>query len=616
MSNSEKVQEEELKKLEDEAYFELCQIIAEAMETQDVGLLDSRIASWKNKYKKLLDRPSTSSRSDFKKRIEFLLTQYYSSVTQYILNQLKLKEEKKIENQAKAMRELYNLIKDTNDLDLLKKKVEKWKQKYPVPEFLTMYQKRIRLYTREKNLEENSFKQEEAFSGLVDITKKKGTLDELKKELSLWEEKYSINDKYRIDDFINHQSEIKRFISDEFLQSIAREEPTPDNIDKNEIDIVSEYNNKSFSNLAMQASAYTSLMAISKSPNSINEMFTWVYKNRNIQFNDKYKQLILSATYLDYSPTYLNKLPKPKIDILDSSLSFDEYQHITDIKRYAIISYFNLLLPPDKMLSNDYFNKHIYKIYNKSEISRTSGKINEPSLKAEEMISLGIEISLEKPNNSIYEVASKNINQETKKASNLSIVIPDENEVINISIEDNKQIEDEEPTISEKVTQFSEKKIENINESFEKEVENISEPSEIEPEVESETKLPDESESITTPSAENDSTTSLNLNEDTIVLDFSIKSDKKLVNSKSPLKDLESTSQDNKKDNPKDLDYATIVAVSPLFFAAVNNLDKQSRIVEHIDNDVNNYMESEKLKESTTESLEFNISAKTKSDFN
>ena len=37
--------EEQLKKLEDEAYFELCQIIAEAVQLQDIELLDYRIAS-------------------------------------------------------------------------------------------------------------------------------------------------------------------------------------------------------------------------------------------------------------------------------------------------------------------------------------------------------------------------------------------------------------------------------------------------------------------------------------------------------------------------------------------------------------------------------------------
>ena len=157
MANDKKTQSEDLKKLEDEAYFELCQIIAEAMQYQDVELLNSRISAWKNKYKKLLD--DSPSNSNFKKRVEFLLTQYYSSVTQYILGQLKLKEEKKIENQSRALKKLYSIIKETNDLDLLKKKVNEWKEKYPVSGFIKMYQKRIELYTREKNLKENAFQQ-------------------------------------------------------------------------------------------------------------------------------------------------------------------------------------------------------------------------------------------------------------------------------------------------------------------------------------------------------------------------------------------------------------------------------------------------------------------------
>ena len=44
---------EDLKRLEDQAYYELMQIIAEAMYTQDIRLLNDRISSWKTKYKKL-----------------------------------------------------------------------------------------------------------------------------------------------------------------------------------------------------------------------------------------------------------------------------------------------------------------------------------------------------------------------------------------------------------------------------------------------------------------------------------------------------------------------------------------------------------------------------------
>ena len=549
MADNKKVQEEDLKKLEDEAYFELCQIIAEAMELQDVDLLNARIASWKNKYKKLLDRPSTNSRSDFKKRIEFLLTQYYSEVTKYILSQLKLQEEKKVENQAKALRELYAIIRDTNDYDLLKKKVKKWEEKYPVSGFLKMYQKRIQLYTRDKNLRENAFKQEEAFSDLVDITKVHGTLDELKNELTLWEEKYSINDKYSIDDFLNHQTEVKRYTSDEFLQSIAREEFNPDNIDKNEIDLVEEYNNDSFSNLSVQASAYATLLKISKAPNALNEMFTWVYKNNKIKFNDKYKELILSATYLIYSPTYLNKLVKPKIDMSKSSLSFDEYTNINDIKKYAIISYFNLLLPPEKAIANDYFNKHIQTIYAKSERARVSN-ITSGTNSIDDITDSGVEVSLKKP----------------VKETTISY-IPE----FNSTVEEISDIKTTEPIVETATT------------STPTSSEIVLELPDNEPELTVDLSKPvsDKVQSVDPVSEEVD-----------------------VPKKATPSITIESNITVEKQNQPesesaveKPLDYTTIVAFSPLFFEAINSYNNQAVLVSHIDNTATRYIEAEKTKE-------------------
>lgn len=549
MADNKKVQEEDLKKLEAEAYFELCQIIAEAMQLQDVDLLNARISSWKNKYKKLLDRPSTNSKSDFKKRIEFLLTQYYSEVTKYILSQLKLQEEKKVENQAKALIELYTIIRDTNDLDLLKKKVKKWEEKYPVSGFLKMYQKRINMYTREKNLKENAFEQEQAFNDLVDVTKVHGTLDELKNELALWEEKYSINDKYSIDDFLKHQTEVKRYTSDEFLQSIAREESNPDNIDKTKIDLVEKYNNNSFSNLSVQASSYAALLKISKSPNAINEMFTWVYKNRGIKFNDKYKELILSATYLNYSPTYLNKISKPKIDISNNSLSYNEYLNIADIKRYAIISYFNLLLPPEKAIANDYFNKHIQTIYAKSERARVAD-FKDETIYLDSEIEFSSEESEEDIISDVAEIDSEPIELVIDEVVELKeLVEPDTESVVDL-----KNIDVEE--ISNKETETIILETNNNNES-----EISIDLSNVEPELTIDLNKPDEED-------------------------------------KSDLKDssqeLESAEKD---DTEKVLDYPTIVAFSPLFFEAINNYDKQAVLVNHIDYTVTKYIETEKSKE-------------------
>ena len=565
MADKKKVQEEDLRKLEDEAYFELCQIIAEAMELQDVDLLNARIASWKTKYKKLLDRPSTNSKSDFKKRIEFLLNQYYSEVTKYILSQLKLKEEKKVENQAKAIRELYTIIRDTNDYDLLKKKVDKWKEKYPVSGFLKMYQKRIELYTRDKNIRENAFKQEEAFSDLIDITKVHGTLDELKNELALWEEKYSINDKYTIDDFLKHQTEVKRYTSDEFLQSIAREESNPDNVDRFQIDLVEEYNNNSFSNLSVQASAYATLLKISKAPNAVNEMFTWVYKNRGVKFNDKYKELILSATYLEYSPAYLNKIPRPQMDMSKASLSFDEYNNLDNIKRYAIISYFNLLLPPDKAVANDYFNKNIQTIYAKSERARTTS-IKDESTPTETPFNSSIDIQLEQTSDISYETQTVLAPGETMVEEACITEDSDSAEII-LDLSDNESgltIDLETSTTSN-------------NETLEMEITTDDNIKITEPEL----ALDDEN------SGNDLSTIEIDTKIETILDDDPI--------TPQPEGIVNSTTEDHEET----FSYDTVVSLSPLFFEAIYNYNTQAVLVRHIDSTVTQFVESEKAQEAS-----------------
>lgn len=614
MSDSKNVSEKDLKKLEDEAYFELRQIINEAMQLEDVNILKNRIDEWKRKYKKLLDRPSTSSRSDFKKRIEFLLSQsYLQGIADYILNRLKLKEQKKVEKQAKAMRELYRIIKDTNDYDLLKKKVKKWEEKYPVDGFLRMYQKRIEIYTRDKTIRENSFKQEEAFSDLVDITKKHATLDELNVMIEDWEKKYSINDKYSIDDFLNHQREVERFISDEFLQSIAREDRIIDNAEKSEIDVASEYNNKSFSDLSVQASSYAALLAISKSPNSINEMFRWVYKNRHIKFNDKYKELILSATYLDYSPTYLNKLSKPDMDMSKSSLSFNEYQHIDDIKRYAIISYFNLLLPPEKAISDDYFTKNVQTVYAKSEKARTTLKIEEDfsTLHVDDMLNSGIEVSLNKPNDVTLE--NTDIVEEIKDDNivETSEEIIDETYIPEVKTKEPKT---EHVIDSSETKQILDTDIEDIKDASSDESESIEKNSTVEDSytisIETSKSEVGETGFISEPSEEIISNEGNYSNDiQSIPITDMIPEGKQISNDSLEM-DMSSGSLSIEPIEPEEeLDYDTVVALSPLFIAAVNNLDKQATIIDRIDSDATEYVQKQK-----TQELELSTVSKTKSD--
>lgn len=604
-----KVQEEDLKKLEAEAYFELCQIIAEAMQLQNIDLLNSGIAMWKDKYKKLLDSPD----SNLKKRIDYLLSNYYYlRIIRYIADQLKFKEEKKVQNQAKALKELYGMIKETNDLDLLRKKVKKWEEKYPVSGFLKMYQKRIELYTRDKNLRENAFDQEKAFADLVDITKKNLSMDELNVEIGYWEKEYSINDKYTIDDFIKHQSEVKRYTSLEFLQSIARDEPSEYLLNENTGD---------FSNLSLQKNAYDNLMARINGHNSIDKVFEWVYKNRYIKFNDRYKEMILSATYLDYRPQYLKQLSEPKMDMSKSSLSFEEYNNIDEIKRYAVLSYFNMLLPANMAIPNDYFEKNILTVYAKSERARVSNDIK-PDLSDTLDTAL-----MEDVLKDIAETPSK----ENENDNEIIIDLSNVQEILSSDLGTSQSYEYNPVSKEEIPTQVQEQEVSETHLFPEKPKQEIdSEPNLVAKENEEniEIKL-----TIEEPKAEiNNEPT----NEQTPAVDNpEIEQPEVMLNSepnllakengseiakpeiKEPENDISTdyskqteiaykTIKENKEEKP--VIQAAVITLSPLFFEAVNSYNRQADLINVIDGTVTKCIERQERQES----LNFSAREKTK----
>lgn len=586
-----KAEKEELKKLEDEAYFELCQIIAEAMQEQSIELLDFRIASWKNKYKKLLDNPSPN----FKKRIEYLLTEYYSSVTQYIQSQIKFNENKKIENQSKALRELYVIIRNTDDLKTLEKKVNAWKEKYPKDKFLKMYQSKYEHMTSKRNLRENAFEQEEAFKDLIEITKHTGTFEEFEREREQWENKYSIHDKFELDDFIKHQSDIKRYTSDEYLHSISRDEEPKENSNLTASETTEapkeaeqeEQPQKVYSDLAKQASAYTALLAISQKPNNVNEMFKWVYKNGSIKFNGKYKELILNATYLDYSPTYLNKLKTPDLNVNNKSLSYEEFKEMDDIKRYAIISYFNLLLPPDKAISNGFFNSCINTVYAKSEKAKyTNSSLNEIN---QENLKDGIEIKLSKSDAEqeldLPELKKQEIpDTEVEKVSTSTAEEKQEE-----NIDSAKKLQEDLPTEPEELTteHIKQDEVKREDEDSQSLVKENNTPT-MNLEVEEE---PSKEELF--------SLTEKAVEEPRIDVPLANSFEEPVIEEVKEVENVE----------PEPLQQEQIITVSPLLFSAINYKSKQADAVEKIDEHVNEYVLS------SSKTISDNVQTKQKTDW-
>lgn len=608
MSNSKLSQkeQEELNKLENEALEELYQIIAIAYQVQDIDYIDSMISAWKAKYKKILDNPSP----DFKKKIEKLLNESYSKVVEYILSQIKFKEEQAIKNQRRALNELYRIIKDNYDLDTVKKKIKTWESKYPYDSFLKMYQKRIDSAKREKNLEENAFKQEEAFKDLYyGVANRSGTIEELKEYLHKWEEKYSINNKFTIEQFIKHQSEVKRYVSDEFLISIAKkDEHILDTVPSRTCD----------STLSSQDSAYKRLKSIIKGKHNIDEVFKWVYENNSIKFNDYYKQRILTDTDLNYSPKYLKTLSVPNIDLSKPVLSIEQYNKIDEIKRYAIISYFNLLLPPNEAISNNYFTEHIRTIYYESERRKHSNIIN--TFK-DEVTPLAKEIDLKLDLNDVKGSADKTSFEdkvpETEenepstaakdKQANIEPVSDSNSEIKNndariittsdtenniLDIEKLISSSDEPHTIkvvtysktNEPRTECSTTTKQEIKESTPEEPA-ISEVQNISVSIQSidnyEVKTPD---SIISKTDDTEiKPIKSDINSVTVsVVESDLSEEKPIVHksaNKSNISDI-SESATLVEESKQDIDYDTIVAFSPDFFEAINNYSIQARLVE------------------------------------
>ena len=143
---------------EEEAYFELCQIIATAVETQNINLLKSMIAIWKGKY------PWEKFSSKYKEKIRYILNTYYTEITRYIISQI---EEKRNFDSRKAYFKLYDIVNNTKDLKILKSNIKSWEKEYPFNGFTEMYKTRIKKLTSEKRLSEHAIDQDEAFADLM-----------------------------------------------------------------------------------------------------------------------------------------------------------------------------------------------------------------------------------------------------------------------------------------------------------------------------------------------------------------------------------------------------------------------------------------------------------------
>ena len=330
-SRNNKLNEEEAMN-EEEAYFELCQIIAVAVETQDINLLKSRIEIWKSKY------PWEKFSNKYKEKIRYILNTYYTEITRHIIAQI---EQKRDFDSRKAYFKLYDIVNDTKDLKTLKSKIKAWEKEYPFDGFSQMYKNRIKKLTSEKSLAEHAINQEEAFADLLVISKSRCSFEELQEKIKTWEAEYSINDKYSIDDFINNKSEIKRLISEDYLKILSTDD------------------------FDLQSTACAELNVILNNPNDYYKMIRWANTYQHVEFDNFHKDLIITATSLHYPLNYLQTHSEPPININNDNLSFDDFKNIDIARKYATIRFISSIVNSSSLSSERQYEFNI--IYRKSE---------------------------------------------------------------------------------------------------------------------------------------------------------------------------------------------------------------------------------------------------------
>ncbi len=337
---------------EEKAYLELCQIIAEALQTEDINLLQIRVEQWKKKY------PYNKFSKNLKAKIDYLLNQFYSEVIIQILKSIKTNNEKKEFNQRKALTKLYKIIKETNDIKDLNKKVDNWKKEFPVDDFMDMYKKRVKKFTSKKYLEENAFDTDKAYYELYYTLKTNATYDELKDKVSIWEKNYNIGDKYSTDDFKKHTSDVKKFLDDEYIYFLAKEDEKEDTLSQKETTV------------AIQTASYAKLMEVLEKGN-LGKTVEWIYRNRNIKFGNYYKEKIISNIAFKYPFSTLSN-NNLKLNLNERGLSFYEYQNINESRKYLITAFlFNLM--HDTTLNEQTFQT----AFNKSEYAKIGQKSND-----------------------------------------------------------------------------------------------------------------------------------------------------------------------------------------------------------------------------------------------
>lgn len=339
---------------EEEAYFELCQIISVAQQTANYARFQNDLAQWKKHY------PIESFSEKYKAKIRYMLSEKF--LDSVLKDYLAFEKYSQMDpnKQLDRLRKIYSRAEKHKDAKKLDADLAALYKEYPLSYLKEKFPHIVGKLTSKSNRERvlQKFDSREAYdeiSAVVYDTDSYSSLEELEKALE------PLRAKYPVEDFSEeYRGKITELLKEDSLKKLLEESSLDVPIDMESLDagtVISLDEGKALasSGILNQKTAYFELLEIMKDPNNTNAVFDWAYKYMKYinKFDDYHKGLILTTL----APYY--KIPKQQsymIPIMDSQnhdyLSFGEYRSIDDIKKNAVLQYLALISTTGE-LSND-----------------------------------------------------------------------------------------------------------------------------------------------------------------------------------------------------------------------------------------------------------------------
>ena len=354
VDNNPKVLEQEVEFDEEEAYFELCQIISFAQQSGNYAKFQNDLNEWKKRY------PVESFSEKYKSKIRYLLSEEFldSILKDYLafVQYSKLDPSKQLEK----FRKIFSKAEQHKDAKRLDADLKAFYKDYPLSYLEEKFPHIVSRLTsksyREKILQKfDSSKAFEEYERIIYSPTGYESVSDLETALKPLQEKYPVsdfNDEYRskIEALLKEDS-LKKIIETASLDSLVI-----DDLDSGAVIELKEQALSNSSGTFNQKTAYFELLEIMKNPNDMNGVFDWAYKYMKYinHFDDYHKGLIISTL----APYY--KIPKQhdyRIPIMNSKshdyLSFGEYQSIDDIKKDTILQYIAILSTTGRLTNDD-----------------------------------------------------------------------------------------------------------------------------------------------------------------------------------------------------------------------------------------------------------------------